>query len=234
MTPHPHPAVARRLGFTLTELLTVIAIIGVLAGILIPVVGRVRESAAIATCSSNLRTLHQASALYVADHKGEYPPNHGTMKTPATAWWQELFPAYCSASETFRCPGDDTGFSGTYKETWSRNDLTLPNGKISYGAAGHVGAVTNGTRLDFKAMGKKTNIITRPAISVLYTEHQNADKRLGETWYHAAPRWPSEVTYPHRDKANLVFMDGHVALMSESEVVAARTAGSLVFDPADF
>lgn len=234
MYPPARSAFPRRSGFTLIELLAVIAIIGVLAGILIPVAGRVRESARAAACATNLRTLHQATALYAVEHKGVYPVNHGATKSPATAWWQELFPAYCSTGEIFRCQTDETGFSGAYRDTWSRNGLTLPNGKVSYGAAGHVGAVTNGTRTDFKALGKKENLFTRPTISVLYTEHQHADKRLGEVWHHAAPRWTSETTYPHRNKANLVFLDGHVARMSESEVVAARTAGSLVFDPADF
>lgn len=61
--------------FTLIELLTVIAIIGILASILIPVVGRVREAAKVAKCKSNLRQLGLGVHLYAADHNDRTPPN---------------------------------------------------------------------------------------------------------------------------------------------------------------
>ncbi len=53
--------------FTLIELLTVIAIIGILAAILIPVVGKVRASARSSVCTSNLRQIGQATHLFSAD-----------------------------------------------------------------------------------------------------------------------------------------------------------------------
>src|SRR5690625_3224655 len=66
---------SRNKGFTLIELLTVIAIIGILASILIPVVGKVRESAKTAACTSNLRQLGLGIHLYAADHDEKTPPN---------------------------------------------------------------------------------------------------------------------------------------------------------------
>lgn len=56
--------------FTLVELLTVIAIIGILAAILIPTVGRVRASARNAQCVSNMRQWGTAIRLFSNDFKG--------------------------------------------------------------------------------------------------------------------------------------------------------------------
>lgn len=59
-------------GFTLIELLTVIAIIGILAAILIPVVGKVRESARATLCATNIREWGMAIILYAEDNDGNY------------------------------------------------------------------------------------------------------------------------------------------------------------------
>jgi Type II secretory pathway, pseudopilin PulG len=59
----------------LIELLTVIAIIGILAMILVPVVGRARESAKNARCISNLRQVGIAIQNYSGENRGLLPPS---------------------------------------------------------------------------------------------------------------------------------------------------------------
>ncbi len=62
--------------FTLIELLTVIAIIGILASILIPTVGRVREAARRTVDASNVRQIGQGALIYANDNREALPPRN--------------------------------------------------------------------------------------------------------------------------------------------------------------
>jgi prepilin-type N-terminal cleavage/methylation domain-containing protein len=62
-------------GFTLVELLTVIAIIALLASLLLPVVDKAKQRAGETMCQNNIRQLQLAWIMYAADHNDKLPRN---------------------------------------------------------------------------------------------------------------------------------------------------------------
>lgn len=63
-----------RHGFTLIELLVVISIIALLAAMLMPAIGMVREMAKSTSCANNQRQIGLMYESYAADHEATYPP----------------------------------------------------------------------------------------------------------------------------------------------------------------
>ena len=73
-SPRPLRLCGESRAFTLVDLLVVLAAIGVLAALVMPVLAGAREKGRQAACASNLRQLALANGLYAEDHDGYFAP----------------------------------------------------------------------------------------------------------------------------------------------------------------
>ena len=95
-------------GFTLLELLTVVAIIAVLCSILIPALHGVRFSAQQASCASNMRQIGSALLLYAAANDNKLPETSHTAAF-GQSWIYTLSEYLGDCDEVRICPADPKG-----------------------------------------------------------------------------------------------------------------------------
>lgn len=124
----------QRKGFTLVELLVVIVIIGILAGLLVPAIIAALDEAKNAACISNLRQLWALQMTYMAKFGG--PPRSMPTET-GTAFWIKLTqttPPLVDGGmkDIFFCPRK--GEIGSYGETNYRGPATNVN-QLGHGDA---------------------------------------------------------------------------------------------------
>jgi len=101
----------KRRAFTLIELLVVIGILGLLAGLLLPVLGKGKRAAQATACLSNLHQIGLAFELYVEGNNNRLPvcapmPSLNTNLPPITT----TLASYLGAPAVWRCPADRAYF----------------------------------------------------------------------------------------------------------------------------
>ncbi len=201
-----------RRGFTLIELLVVIAIIAILAAILFPVFAKAREKARAASCTSNLRQIGTALAMYLQDYDGLYVLKClNRSAADMSRYWYYLIMPYMKNEQILLCPSrpwDKTKCDCTFgvaRPKYPSYDMPCSWPGNSMGVVGlHLGA------------GRAETDVAAPAetiyVSDLYCSGNRADP--AGSWG-IVTGMQNAASLRHNDGFNAAFVDGHVKWLKE-------------------
>lgn len=231
--------------FTLIELLVTMATISLLLGVLLPSLGRARESARSAVCGSNLRQLFTANDFYQTEHAGRLVAGAPNFRKNLHRWH--------GVRESLQQPFDPArgplrnylGADGRVKECPSfeaeRKGFESGCGGYGYNNA-YLGRETLPAGTGLLAVksdlrGVRIDAIAKPIETIMFTDAAFAESALIEYSF-AEPRFLPEwggradpsIHFRHLDTANVLWTDGHV---SAETLSYTRSSGLYPSDPED-
>jgi len=208
MNAHAAPAGRSwRAGFTLIEVLVVIAIIAILAAIVLAVFPQARELTRRAACVSNVRQIVAAARMYADDHdrrlvpafsRGAPPPSRGYT-------WCVLLQPYMESEQVLICPNDPSP-TATARATCLPHSYGL-NYRLTYNTAfgWSPGAMTS----------KLTNV-SNHSRTILLFEIDSTLAQPGASW---VQHRLSRVKARHNELAVFGFVDGHARALKPEQTV---------------
>jgi prepilin-type N-terminal cleavage/methylation domain-containing protein/prepilin-type processing-associated H-X9-DG protein len=226
-----------RVGFTLVELLVVVAIISLLVSILLPSLGQAKEQAKIVACMTNLRGLGLGFAQYSSENDDWYPAGSGWGGDPPT--WDHSLINYYENKQLLHCLDDNLervyGSSDSalcYPRSYAINTSVSWMGPSEYGD-NYSPPYGGNTKFPWPGWAHKTLEVVLPSETILVGEQW-------ESWYYgSAPtagrynryegsgifcsgyswicRGATSDVHRDGDVANYLFCDGHADLIPESE-----------------
>lgn len=203
-TLHSRPGLVR--AFTLVELLVVIVIIGVLASLLMPAIGKAKSRAQNTVCLNQLRQLGMAVRMYSEDNEGRLPAAELLPSLPVVADHPlpriaDVLASYVGRAggtnaslSVLKCPGDRQGRFAKEGASYEWN-IELNGRRIdeTRGGAVRVVRVMVVDGQPAQVSDEKKDLVFPPATTPLLLDYDA---------FHPRPPKPGK---------NVVYMDGHVA-----------------------
>ncbi|MCM8533055.1 MAG: type II secretion system GspH family protein [Lentisphaeraceae bacterium] len=194
--------------FTLIELLVVVAIIGILASILLPSIGRAREVSIQAVCMSNLKQQAMALEMYLSSNNGGMPPHLTTPPPPYKPPYRpDRLAVYMNGTlenskDVFECPKVSNHHPlGDYAD----NHRHIFPEKMS------------------QSKGVFITIFSRPAELLSHVDSGEVATGRG-SWWVPCPVTHSglavEASGRHLGKASVLYLDSHVSSVKHTSLLA--------------
>ncbi|MBI5385362.1 MAG: prepilin-type N-terminal cleavage/methylation domain-containing protein [Verrucomicrobia bacterium] len=227
---------ARRSGFTLLELLVVVAITGLLAALLLPALGRAKAKGHTIACLSSQRQLSLACLLYIDDHDDLFPYNLGDDETRKTVadrrflnWvnnvmtWEldsdntntallakgGLGPYVEGAPTLYHCPSDFAVSDLQAKAGWSHRVRSVSMNAMVGDAGEYTADGMNVNNPHYQQFFRAAQVPEPARIFVFIEEHPDSinDAYFLNKAY--SGEWIDLPASYHNGGANLTFADGH-------------------------
>ncbi len=214
--------------FTLIELMVVIAVIGIIAGLLLPALGRAKDKGRQAFCRNNLKQLTLAMVMYHGDNKDQFPtPGSSSKYGPQDAdwiWWHygrevsnSSLAKYVSEfnPRLFTCPADSVARdlqtkgilpSDPYRYSYALTSYDLEENplndqKFNLGMASIV-------TLEKKVYPFFTSQIRNPSAKLMFVE-EDRETIDDSRWVPSGVK-TNLVSPRHAKKGVVAFADGHI------------------------
>jgi len=221
-------------GFSLIELLVVISIIAVLAGMLLPAVGVVRAVAKRSVCANAMRQMGMAFEVYAQDNDGQVPNTTVTapVSTTGTYHWNDFIASYVDALKKDVTPDR------------AASQLRLANSVLSgcpeYKATSDwdlgIAMNTNLDRTLNQAYAQRgcndtraisdTNYGVYKAFNWNSLTHRGTRALLGDSTSHTMQTALAYVVQAsrHQNKANVLFVDLHTQALAPNDYIQSLVA----------
>lgn len=211
-----------QVGFTLIEMLVVIAIIGILSSILMPSLRSALESSKSASCSSQLRQMGIATSMYSNDNNIFFPSVYWIIGSSQITW-DDLLSNYDGRNLTdsqknsqlinvskqgiYRCPADER------VKTYAIRSYAINKGYYSgYGTApsdapANIWGVASGS------WSARLSNVKKPGLLITIADNSRDGNLLGNascSQFSAPEDYYNYALALHNGNINFLLLDGHV------------------------
>jgi len=224
----------KRSGFTLIEVLVVIAIIAILAAILFPVYALLKENGRRSVCQVHMRQIAMACILYAEENKGYAPASAPDWWNPQyylhANWCREIAP-YIRTDELYKCPSTK---QAALWQGWVNisSGAAGPAGEArwwtSFGYNCYLGNFDGVSKLGSPVLRRKMATLRYPTELIMLADCSYHDPNTPPDQWPDQPDlnlWPEgrlvgggHLSPRHRGGANLAFCDGHVKWRAYTDI----------------